>query len=446
MVTAEWKNQKWEVNHKIIRGITEINLSVEARTETDKENNTTKCIGRTLETMSVIFSTSIGGGGNPFEEQKELEKLCGSSSPFYCGEEQLGSNDFILSSVNMTEGNLTPKGDIISSTFELTFIEDSSQQEKNGTKENVSNVKINYGGKDIFPSISVNSIIYTQYAENHADVLELEFNDTSKQWNKWDKGTMKDSEISLESNNVKTGKMFIYNVEAKNGTYKLKALSIPSEYNSTTTKSWESASLEDIAQEIASKHKLGFKKFNTKGKTRKYVHQDNEADFTFLKTRCELEGACFVVFDGVLNLYDEKAIENGKSGVEIDIDDEQFTSVIPTEKINLAIGEFTVKNSKYEGKATDKNYTLSKTKVIDEVVESETDCKDIATALLRQKNKEINTIEIKTDFLKGVSAGSVVKSVSKKKPTWNTELFVYKLRHDFLKNKSTIWARKPLNY
>jgi hypothetical protein len=287
---------------------------------------------------------------------------------------------------------------------------------------------------------------YTQYAENHADVLEIQFNDTGKNWNKWDNGEMKDTEISVEIEGIKTGKMWVYSCTPKDGVFTLKALSMPSMYNATATKSWESATLEDIAQEIAGRCNLSFKKFNTKGKKRKYVHQDNEADFTFLKKRCELEGACFVVYDGTLNLYDEKAIENGKSGVEIDIDDEKFTTATPTEKVNLAIGEYVVKNGRYEGKSTDKKYKAIKTKVVDEVAESNADCTDIATAYLRKINKEINTIEIKTDLKRGISAGSVISCKSKKKPTWNTDLFVFKLRHDLLRNKTTLWARKQLSY
>lgn len=448
MVTAEWDSQKWKVNNDIIRGIEEINLSVEARTETDKESKETKCVGRTLEKMDITFSTALSVGGNPKKEQDELQKLCGSSAPFYCGEEQLGSNDFILTSVSMSEGCLTGKGEILSARFELSFLEDSSQQEKEGIKEkeNLPKIKIMYEGKDIFPSISVYGMLYTQYAENHADVLEIQFNDTGKNWNKWDSGKMKDTEISVEAEGIKTGKMFIFSCEPSNGLFNLKAMSVPSNYNSTTTKSWESATLEDLAQEIASKYGLSFKKFNTKGKARKYVHQDNDGDFAFLKKRCELEGACFVVFDGTLNLYDEKEIENGNSGVEVNIDDEKFTSATPTEKVNLAIGEYTVKNGRYEGKATDSNYTLTKTTVIDEAVESNADCEDVAKSFLRQKNKEINTIEIKTDLQKGISAGSVISCKSDKKKTWNTDLFVYKLRHDITKCKSTIWARKPLKY
>ena len=190
MVTAEWKNQKWQVNKNIIRGIEEINMSVEARTETDSENNTTKCIGRTLEKLEISFSTAIGGGGNPKKEQDELQLLCGKSAPFYCGENQLGDNDFILERVDMSEGTLNLKGDILASKFSLSFIEDSSQQEKEGIKgkENKPRIKINYEGSDIFPKISVSGMTYTQYAENHADVLEIQFNDTGKNWNKWDSG------------------------------------------------------------------------------------------------------------------------------------------------------------------------------------------------------------------------------------------------------------------
>lgn len=446
MVTAEWNEQKWKVSKNVIRGIESITMSVGARTETDKESKEVRCIGRTLETLEVTFSTTALTGGDPKGEQKELHNLCGTSSPFYCGEEQLGENDFILTEVSMTEGKLTPKGDIVSAKFDLTFLEDSRNQEQEGVKSHVPNIKIMYEGKDIFPSISVYEIHYTQYSENHADVLEMQFNDIGTNWDRWDDGKMKGTEISVEAEGIKTGKMYVFNCEPKNNRFHLKAMSVPPDYNSTATKAWEGVTLEDLAKEVAGNHGLDFKSFDTKGKKRKHVHQDNEGDFKFLSRRCELEGACFVVYDGILNLYDEMKIENGQGGVEIDIDDEKFTSIAPSEKTNLAVGEYTISNGRYEGTATDEQYKLVKTLVVSEAVESSADCEELAKAYLRKENKGVNTIEIKTDLLKGVSAGSVVKCKSAKKPKWNAELFVYKLRHSIVENKTTVWARKPLSY
>lgn len=446
MVIAEWNDQKWEVNRNIVRGIKRVTLSTSARTETDKESKAVRCIGRTLEVLEVDFDTMTATGGNPREEQKALHGLCGKSAPFYCGEEQLGDNDFILTEVGMTDGKLTGKGDIVSAGFSLTFLEDSRNQEQEGVKSHVPNIKIMYDGKDIFPSISVFEIHYTQYSENHADVLEMQFNDIGTNWDRWDGGKMKGTEISVEAEGIKTGKMYVFNCEPKNNRFNLKALSVPPDYNSTATKAWEGVTLEDLAKEVAGNHGLAFKSFDTKNKKRKHVHQDNEGDFKFLSRRCELEGACFVVYDGTLNLYDEMKVEGGKGGVEIDIDDEKFTSITPSEKTNLAVGEYTISNGRYEGSATDEQYKLVKTLVVNEAVESSADCEDMAKAYLRKENKGANTIEIKTDLLKGVSAGSVVKCKSAKKPKWNAELFVFKLRHSIVENKTTVWARKPLAY
>jgi hypothetical protein len=446
MVIAEWKSEKWQVNNRIIRGIDDISMSVQARTETDKESGEERCIGRTLETLSISFTTMIATGGNPKKENDALQLLVGQSAPFYCGTNQLGSNDFILTNVYMSEASLDNAGNILKATFELSFIEDSSQQELTGTKEDKPNIKIMYQGKDIFSTISLSSLLYTQYAENHADVLEMIFNDTGNNWNRWDNEKMKDTEISVIAEGVETGKMIVFSCTPQNGLFVLKALSVPMNYNSTTTKSWESVTLEDLAKEIAGKYGLGFKNFSTKGKTRKYVSQNNEGDFKFLSKRCELEGACFVVYDGTLNLYDEKSVEAGAGGVEIDIDDEKFTSVNPVEKINRAIGEYIVKNGRFQGKASDNKYTEAKTEIISEPVENEVDCNDIATAFLRKVNKAVFDIEIKTDLQSGVSAGSVIKCKSKKRQTWNGNLFVHKLRHDLVRLKSVIWARKPLDY
>lgn len=447
MVCAEWNEEKWRSNKNIIRGIEEISLSVEVKTATDSANKTTKVVGRGLEKLNVKFSTSLGTGGNPEKEQKELHNKCGKSAPFYCGEIQLGENDFMLTSVNLKNGILTPKGDITAATFELVFLEDGKKQEEKGTTEApLDNLVITYEGENIARKIAVKSITYTQYASSHADVLELSFNDVGKNWNKWDNGKMAGTEISVECTGVKSGKMFVHSCSPKNGVFELRALSVPLEYNSTATKSWEKVTLEDLSKEIAEKHGLTCKTFSTKGIKRKYVSQNNTGDFSFLEERCKLEGASFVCFDGNLNLYDEKALEAGGNTLEIDIDDKRFTEAVPVQSKDKAISEYTVKNGRFSGTAKDDNKGQVITKVIDEALDSDSEAKDIATALLRNRNKGLECIEIDTDLQKGVSAGTVLKLKSESRPIWNGKVFVYKVRHNFMTNKSKIWARKPLEY
>lgn len=444
MVSAEWNKEKWQSDKDIIRGISEISMSVAVKTTTDKANKTTKVTGRTLETLEVSFGTTLGTGGNPVEEQKQLHNQCGMSAPFYCGTEQLGENDFILTSVGMTEGRLTASGEIVSATFSMKFIEDGMKQEKKGVEQ--KDVIINYEGKDIASKVSIKSMLYTQYASNHADVLEINFNDTGKNWDRWDSGKMSGTEISAEAFGIKTGKMFVHSCSPKNGVFELRALSVPPDYNSTTTKSWEKITLEEIAKEVASNHGLTCKNYSTQNIKRKYVAQNNQGDFEFLSSRCLLEGASFVVYDGVLNLYDEKTLENDKAGVEIDIDDERFTEAVPVQSKEKALGEYTVKNGRFLGTATDENATQKKTEVIDEALEDNTGAKQIATAKLRAANKNIHCIEITTDLQKGISAGSVISLKTEKRPNWKCNAFVYKVRHNLVSNKTKIWARKPLSY
>lgn len=447
MVAAEWNEEKWKSNKKIIRGIEEISLSVEVKTATDSANKTTKVVGRGLEKLSVKFSTSLGTGGNPEKEQKDLHNKCGKSAPFYCGEIQLGENDFILTSVDMKEGLLTPKGDITAASFELVFLEDGKKQEEKGTAEApLDGLIITYEGENIGRKIAVKSLLYTQYVSSHADVLEINFNDVGKNWDKWDNGKIAGTEISVECAGVKSGKMFIHSCSPKNGVFELRALSVPLEYNNTATKSWEKVTLEDLAKEIAEKHGLTCKTFSTKGIKRKYVAQNNTGDFSFLGERCKLEGAAFVVYNGDLNLYDEKTLEAGSNTLEIDIDDKRFTEAVPVQSKDKALSEYTVKNGRFSGSAKDDNGGQVITKVIDEALDSDSEAKDIAAALLRNRNKGLQCIEITTDLQKGVSAGSVLKLKSESRPSWNGVVFVYKVRHNFMGNKSKIWARKPLDY
>jgi phage protein D len=452
MTTAEWNKEKWGADKNLLRGIETISLSCEAKTVTDKANNTTKCQGRTLEKLTVSFSTAIATGGDPLKEQKQLEKQAGESAPFYCGEEQLGDNDFILEAVRLREGLINTKGDCLTAKFELSFIEDASSQELDGaekseaTKENETALKITYQGENIAPKISIKKIYYTQYAESHADVLELHFNDTGKNWDRWDGGKIKGTEIALEYGAIKTGKMYINSCAPEGGVFVLKALSVPPSYNTTHTKSWEQITLEELAKEVAGNHGLGSKTFDTKNKKRKYVHQKNSGDFAFLLDRCNQEGACFVVYDGTLNLYDEKTIENAAAGAKVNIDETKFTTATPRVDNEGTVKELTAKNGRYTGTATDKDGAVVVTEVVAEPLESDAEAKDIATAHIRARNKGAKKIEITTDLREDISAGSVIEIETETKKTWKGAAFVYKLRHNLTENKTKIWARKPLNY
>ena len=450
MTTAEWKEEKWGIDKTRLRGIESISLSCEAKIVTDKKNNTSKCQGRTLEKLIVSFSTAIATGGDPVQEQKALELQAGQSAPFYCGEDQVGENDFILTGVKLREGTLTPRGECIAAGFELTFIEDASAQElegaENGDAATGPKLVINYEGENIAPKLSIKSIFYTQHAEGHADVLELHFNDTGKNWDRWDGGKIKGTEISLEYGAIKTGKMYINTCSPAGGVFVMKALSVPPTYNTTHTKSWEKITLEELAKELAGNHGLKSKTFDTKNKKRKDVHQKNAGDLSFLSKRCAIEGACFVVYNGVLNLYDEKTTENAAPGAKINIDDTKFTTATPKSANDGILKELTAKNGRYQGTATDENGAETKTEIVTEPMESDAEAKDLATALLRARNKGEKTIEIETDLREEISAGSTIEIESESKKTWAGPVFVYKLRHNITANKTKIWARKPLNY
>lgn len=446
MTTAEWKNQKWGANKNLLRGIESLSISCEAKTVTDSANNTTKCQGRTLEKLTVSFSTAIAAGGNPSQEQKQLEKLAGTSAPFYCGEEQIGDNDFILEAVGMKEGLLSNQGKILKARFDLSFIEDAKEQELNGAEKNEKELKITFQGENVARRISIKKIFYTEYAENHADVLELHFNDTGKNWDRWDGGKINGQEIEIEYGTIKSGKMYITACAPQGGVFVLRALSVPASYNTTHTKSWEKITLEELAKEIAGNHGLGCKTFDTKNKKRKFIQQDNEGDFEFLQKRCLLEGACFVVYNGNLNLYDEKAMETKSPGAKINLDAAKFTTCSPVDTTDQKTKEYTVKNGRFVGTATDSEGTKTKTEMLDEPLEDDTEAKEIATAKLRAANKGARSMTIDTDLRPEISAGSVVNLETDQKKTWAGAAFVCKLRHDLAANKTKLWVRKPLEY
>ena len=67
-----------------------------------------------------------------------------------------------------------------------------------------------------------------------------------------------------------------------------------------------------------------------------------------------------------------------------------------------------------------------------------------AKGLLRNANKYGHTGQFSKALLTGYAAASLLQLKTEKASAWNGPVFVYKVRHDFVGNKSTLYFRDLL--
>ena len=77
-------------------------------------------------------------------------------------------------------------------------------------------------------------------------------------------------------------------------------------------------------------------------------------------------------------------------------------------------------------------------------VTSNAEAARFAKGLLRNANKYGHTGQFSKELLTGYAAASLLKLKTTKASAWDGTVFVYKVRHDFVGNKSTLYFREPL--
>ena len=77
-------------------------------------------------------------------------------------------------------------------------------------------------------------------------------------------------------------------------------------------------------------------------------------------------------------------------------------------------------------------------------VTSNAEAARFAKGLLRNANKYGRTGQFSKSLLTGYAAASLLKLKTKKASAWDGTVFVYKVRHDFVGNKSTLYFRDLL--
>ena len=303
-------------------------------------------------------------------------------------------------------------------------------------------MKIIYEGTDIYPEISVHRCYHDMYADKQSDELLLKLNDTRELWDRW--SPKKGDTIAVEDGAAKTGKMFVESVVPESGLITLRAYSAPQSTKDKRSKSWEKVKFLQLIQELAGRHGLTVETYGITDQTYDYVVQNNLPDFAFLQARCTLEGAAFLVYDGKLVVYDEAYME-GQQPVDT-------ITITPANDF-----EYRDEGAYAYGSAAAVNGGLTGTfsapaggdKVLHKVIpirmSDQSEADRFARGLLRDANKAATVGTLWTgSLLRNYAAGSVVTLATEGVKSWDGAAFISRIRHDYVKTRSKLYLRRPL--
>ena len=438
-VQANFLGRNWEVSSRRIASIGSLSTAVEVKRVSDSTQGKSKITGLELQELNLEYLTTYEAGGDPRAEFEAWDALVGKYGPLRIGSQRFGAPYFQLRSVSMNDALVDSRGRIRKAVIALHLVEYVAPETKN-----TGNFQVFYKGKDIYPDISVKSCELDMHAESQADSLVLRFNDPKHLWDSW--SPEQESTIEVMEGAARSGKMFIYDLKPENGTYTLKAFSIPPTSKNRTSKSWEKVHFKQLCKEIAGRHGLNYEEHGVTDQVYDYVVQNNLPDFVFLEQRCKLEGCSFLVFNGKLVIYGEQKLEGMSPQKLLKLNtDAKFTYEDNTAKSYKA-GEVVngTRTGYYEAESEAGSRILHKN--INIQMASSAEANRFAKNLLRLENKNQKTGVIEWDIQREIAPGSMIQLKTIGAKSWDGYAFVKRVRHDFLKEKSKIFIRKPLKY
>lgn len=303
-------------------------------------------------------------------------------------------------------------------------------------------MKFYYNGTDIYNDVSVSYCVHEMHAEKQADTLVIRFNDTKGIWSKWNPAS--GDEVRFTEGAGDTGKMFIHSMKPENGVFTIRAMSMPKSGITKKSKSWEGVRFLQLGKEIAQEHGLTFKSYGCKDQVYPHQRQENESDFAFFSHLCMLEGYQMLIYNGMLLAYDEQYIESQTPLGTLEIGGNGMFAYMDNKA--TCYGSCEVSSGGYSGRFEAPNATSKAVLRPDRPipVTSNAEATRFAKGLLRNANKYAHTGQFSLKLLPGYAAASLLKLTTEKASAWDGTVFVYKVRHDYMGNKSTLYFREPL--
>ena len=106
------------------------NFSTSVELKADSENDTsgtspTNTRGLVARPVSFSVTYTRAAGVDPRAQAEEWESLVGQSNPLYIGDKRFGPSSLTLKKVDSSNLVMSPKGDFLSVTVNLSFVENS---------------------------------------------------------------------------------------------------------------------------------------------------------------------------------------------------------------------------------------------------------------------------------------------------------------------------------
>ena len=141
---AQWGSKGFLISPTKIAVLENFSTSVELKA--DSENDTsgtspTNTRGVLARPVSFSVTYTRAAGVDPRAQLEEWEGLVGQSNPLYIGDKRFGPSSLILNKVDSSEFVFSPKGDFLSVTVSLSFVENSGNK-----KSSTSNTSASTGG------------------------------------------------------------------------------------------------------------------------------------------------------------------------------------------------------------------------------------------------------------------------------------------------------------
>ena len=297
-------------------------------------------------------------------------------------------------------------------------------------------IKIN--NKDISNDINIISAIIDDNAGDIYDSLQICISDIDNDWRIWDIDT--DESIEIIKNGFSSGIMYIDTVEIDAGKCIVKANPLKRKYKELKSSTLENINFLNLANTIANRLNLDLETYDLVDYTYDRLDQISKTDFSFLVSRCILEGYRAKITNDKLIIYNEKTFENLNS-IQVFTPDE-FIGKYKLKKSNL--NTF----SKCEIQYFAKDYI--KTECIDNKINASTLKPNLRVSdviesnrfgfnLLKYKNKYINTASFCINLNTNLAGSSTISLENI--GAFSGKYFIENIKHDFVNDKSYIYAR-----
>lgn len=298
---------------------------------------------------------------------------------------------------------------------------------------------LNINEKDISNDVKITNAIVNDNAGDIYDSLEIHISDIENNWRIWNIET--DETIEIIKDGFSSGIMYIDTVEINSGKCIIKANSLKRKHKEIRHCTLENINFMNLAMTIAERLNLKLETYSITNFSYDRLDQINKTDFSFLVSRCILEGYRAKVTNNKLVIYNEKSFEK--------------LNYIQIFNPNDFIGKYKLKNSNLntfskceisyfareyiKSECIDDNVNASVLK-LNLRVASIAESNRFGFNLLKYKNKYKNTASFCVNLNTNLAGSSTI--LLENVGAFSGKYFIESIKHDFIKNRSYIYSRK----